>query len=282
MLRLSKELSSMMGRLKENIKKKEGTALFSFLAFFHGALCRVKRAPVLLPKTAQKAYHRTRNYFILRRLLENKRVFIVGSGPSAADLKEIPDDVVVLTCSFGGKLFLDKKISHPVNLYLSPRGTTEDSEAVLSLVKTEAYIAKGCGLDYIRNNGKFGNPEAIMLMDDTKDNYYLRRLTGSAELPKTDGKNRPWASSGVRLVQYALYFKAKEVYLIGMDLNRGHFYSDGAKPEILRDGKPYYYAHEIMDHFFMNLISKKYRNIYSASNTSPITSYVPHKELAQP
>ena len=218
---------------------------------------------------------------IRRSLIENKRVLIIGSGPSASELEEITDDMVVLTCKRAPRLFEDKKISRSIDLFLCCKNTIRRNNSIedmLQKIKTNLLVIDD--LRYARSRKKLRGSYSRLIADDAKDNFYLKRLIEPHRLqefrsnpPIYNGspKMLQHVSSGVRLLQYALYFKANEIYLIGVDLNNeGYFW-----------GEPKKQKHLEIDRFFLSVVSKKYKNVYSLSKTSPILKYLPYKSLTQ-
>ena len=93
---------------------------------------------------ALSVYLYLRNRSTLGRLIQNRRVLIVGSGPSASELDEIPKDMLVFTCNRGLKLFLDRNINRKVDLYFAHTGgmtdTHKDIETLLMRVKTNIFV----------------------------------------------------------------------------------------------------------------------------------------------
>ena len=104
-----------------------------------------------------------------------------------------------------------------------------------------------------------------ILQNNNSDNYYLRSLIKPHAVKDIMGNSiLPWTSSGMRLLQYALFFGAKEIYVTGLDLGRGGY----------SWGRSNHWCHEDIDENFVKIISKKYRNVYSLSAKSPIAKYI--------
>ena len=216
---------------------------------------------------------------VREQLLRGKKVLIVGSGPSAAELERISSGLTVLTCKFGLKLFEQRNFSGPVDLFMCWKGFVERNLEVLRLlskVKTRVLVMDD--LPFTRSIKLPEDSYCSLIPDDGKDNFYLKRLIKPYSLksfkPGKDamlvrGKVLQHVSSGLRLLQYALYFGAEEIYLIGIDLtDEGYFW-----------GQPKKQKHLAIDNFFMRIVSEKYRNVFSLSKKSAITRYIPYKPL---
>ncbi len=213
---------------------------------------------------------------IRRRLIEGRRVMIVGSGPSAAELKSIPPDMVVLTCKRALKLFLDNGLPRPVNLYICAKGAMKRNpviEELISAVKTDILVMDD--LRYAKSLGKLFNAYRLLIPDDGKDNFYFKKLLGADAVrefkrtnPSLPGQKRlAHVSTGLRLLQYAVYFGAKEIYMAGIDLNsEDHFFGEARKQK-----------HVAVDNYFMKKIAERRSNIFSVSASSPLCRYVPHR-----
>jgi hypothetical protein len=260
-------------KLVKTSKKREGRGwrLLSLVAHYTWPVYETIRTSVVWP------YEHLRYDPLRRSLIEGKRVLIIGSGPSASELEEVANDMVILTCKRALKIFEEKKINRPIDLFLCCKNTIHKNgsvEDLLQKIKTNLFVMDD--LNYTRHRNKLKGSYAQLIPDDGKDNFYLKRLIEPHELREFEraarfsngsSKTLKHVSSGVRLLQYALYFKAKEIYLIGLDLNNeGYFW-----------GEPKKQKHLEIDHFFINVISKKYKNVYSLSPTSPILKYFPHK-----
>ncbi len=202
--------------------------------------------------------------------IKNKKVLILGSGPSIKDLKKIPKDVVILTCNSGPKILTNKKIDREIDVYYLPReaywdyiGRGMDLKDLLKGHKIKHFIS-----DFNIDEGHY------ILKDNTLNNYYLKKLISPMKLSNMLKRlNLPGGySSGIRLLQYALYFGAKEVYLIGMDGGFGHHFW-------AKDKGGYKFPHAKSDQEVIKILSKKYKNIFSASKNSPATNFVKYKKL---
>lgn len=214
--------------------------------------------------------------FELKKLIENQRVLIIGSGMSANELKYIPKDVKILTCNFSPRLLLDKGICREIDLYYCALGVLDKgskNENIIDLLlklKINLFIIYNPKL--IRKFKDLRKNYTKCIKDRGSNNYYLDRLLGPQEIDKITNyslANNSRTSTGVRLLQYALYFKAKEIYLIGIDVNEdGYFW-----------GKNNTHEHLCIDKSFIEIVSKKYSNIYSAAENSPIVRYIKYKPL---
>ena len=211
----------------------------------------------------------------LNKVIKNQRVLIIGSGPSANELKYIPRDVKILTCNIGPRLLLEKEINREIDLYYCARGVLgkgHKNESVIDLfskLKINLFIIYNTKL--IKKHYNLKKTYAKCIKDKGFNDYYLNKLIEpqKREEIKSPFLNNNRTSAGVRLLQYALYFKAKEIYLIGIDINEeGYFW-----------GRNNIHEHLCIDKNFIEIVSKKYNNVYSASENSPIVRYVKYKPL---
>jgi 2-polyprenyl-3-methyl-5-hydroxy-6-metoxy-1,4-benzoquinol methylase len=217
-----------------------------------------------------------------RKLIEDQKILIIGSGPSAQELTGIPDDVKVLTCNAGLRLFVNKNFDRRVDLFLCRRKAMiedyPDIEELLCQVKTNLFLMDD--LNYTKGLKKLEGAYLQLIRDHQKDNHYLRRLLRPNTILDIKVDEVTWTSAGIRLLQYALYFKAKEIYLIGIDLNHnGYFW--GEKRQYQHTGAKIRHKHPI-DLNFLKFVSNKYKNVYSLSKTSPILKYLPFKDFHEP
>lgn len=265
----------MIKKLKSwiNRENKPGTPLWKALFFERRLPWRYKKYFEEKLNIIDR-YHRIKNYLILRNLIRDKRVLILGSGPSANDLKRIPDDVLIFACNYSPKILLENNMKNKIDLFVTSEYCMHANKKIEKLfknIKTQFFLTNN--MKYIKTNIKKGYSKLLYRKDH--NNYYLNKLIGLKDINKIKGTSNPWNSTGIILLQYALYFKAKEIFLIGMDLNEGHFYNQ----KRLDNGEKYIYEHKDIDHNFMKIISKKYDHIFSASKNSPITRYILYKKL---
>lgn len=207
----------------------------------------------------------------LFRLIRNRRILIVGSGPSASELEDVPKDVLIFTCNRGLKLFLASAINRKVDLYLCQTGgmtdTYKDVETLLVKVKTSIFVINKPG--FIRRKENLEGSYSKIVEDKVQYNYYLRRLIKPYTLRQIKGRYAAFTSSGMRLLQYALFYRAKEIYLIGVDIDQaGYFWK-----------KKNLHWHMDIDREFIRIVSGKHNNIYSASKRSAITEYLKYRRL---
>lgn len=194
-------------------------------------------------------------YIFLHRLIKGKKVLIISSGLSARKLNRVPEGFLVFTCNRGVKLLNDIKFKGTIDLYFSPADCLENYKEIgenLQSAKIKIFIIDN--LNYIKNRPFLKKNCQRLLQDDFANNRYLRSLiSGLERIDRLKGSSLPWTSSGMRLLQYALYFKAKEIYLIGFDLDtEGYF-----------DGQPNQSDHIDIDNNLMRVLVGKYNNIYS-------------------
>jgi hypothetical protein len=51
----------------------------------------------------------------LKKIIENQRILVIGSGPSASELKNIPEDIKIFTCNAGPRLIYKNKLKREIN-----------------------------------------------------------------------------------------------------------------------------------------------------------------------
>jgi uncharacterized Rossmann fold enzyme len=211
---------------------------------------------------------------LLKKLIENKKVLIIGSGPSAQELERIPTDVSILTCNKGSRLFVEKNFNREIDLFLCHRSATDDYkdiEDLLPQIRVHIFITDD--LNYIRKKEKLNRTYVTLLRDYNNNNYYLKRLIKPCNLKQIKASHLLGTSSGMRLLQYALFFGAKEIYLIGIDLGDVRYF--WGKEEGSTKGQ-----HVEIDESFLKIVAKKYKNIYSLSRKNPITKFVTYFQSA--
>lgn len=207
----------------------------------------------------------------LRGLLRGRRVLVLGSGPSANDLETVPDDVVVLTCKAGPKILVDKGLCRDIDLYYYPSfrvdpAGRERRRLLASIVGQSRIDCLVCEdlmtlIDVAPLKARYSR----LLMDFTANQLLLRRLIAPATVRQIRGRAFcPWTSTGVRLVQYAAYFGAREIYMIGVDLGQhGYATGEAARP----------WHHEDIDDNFLRVISRRCAHVYSLSEHSPVARH---------
>jgi tetratricopeptide (TPR) repeat protein len=99
-----------------------------------GCLYKIMRITI---KASPYRYSALKRNAKLNPIIKNQRVLIIGSGPSANDLKSIPKDVKILTCNIGPRLLLDKKFNREIDIYFSGKGSLGEghkNEGVIDLL----------------------------------------------------------------------------------------------------------------------------------------------------
>ncbi|OGX16055.1 MAG: hypothetical protein A2166_05440 [Omnitrophica WOR_2 bacterium RBG_13_41_10] len=225
-------------------------------------------------EAGQYGYTALRRNSALKKIIKNQRVLIIGSGTSANELKYIPSDVKILTCNVGPRILLYKGINKVIDLYYCVPGVIEGdhkNENVIDLVlrfKINLFIYPA---KWIKSFIDIKKTCVKCIKDHGFNDYYLNKIMGplKTEEIKRSFLSNNRTSSGVRLLQYALYSQAKEIFLLGIDINEeGYFW-----------GRKNIHEHLSIDKDFIEFVSHKYNNIYSASRKSPIMRYVKYKPL---
>lgn len=195
----------------------------------------------------------------LRSLIQGREVLILGSGPSANAVKYIPDQIMVMTCNQGFEIY--KKISpdKPVGLFLITNSKIKRIPAILEDLKQIG--SKFIGIDNPKKLAHFFKPaDNRIFKDDGMSSGMLRSLIPNYTEREYRGKSvHPWTSSGIRLLQYALYFGAKKIYLSGIDFGAGGYaWGKGLHGP---------WVHHDLDQNVCRAIAKKYTHVFSLSQT---------------
>lgn len=213
-------------------------------------------------RTCVYAMCHLRNRPVLKRLIQGRRVLIIGSGPSASELEGIPEDVLVFTCNAGPKLLIEKKLANEISLYLCNWLKIRKKGVEEFLPKTRIGVFVTDNVGYVRTNNALRTCCRKILPYDLQRNYYLKKIIAPEKFP-----NHKTPSVGIRLLQYALHFKAREIYLIGIDLTDGGYFWGGKNKQ----------KHANIDLNFIKIVTKKFGHIYSLSKKSPLASHLPYK-----
>ncbi len=188
---------------------------------------------------------------ILKNLIYGEKILIIGTDYSAKDLKKIPKDCLIFTCNYGLKLLLEKNLTRNVDLFLCSKyalSIRKDLGEIIKKTKIRFFIT-----DDLRNIRKKNIFNGKLIYDSFKGNYYLEKLIAPIKVKEITGDSSfYWTSSLIRLLQYALYFNAKEIYLAGVDLDeKDDFFGEKYVPD-----------HRIIDNNFMKIVSKKSENLH--------------------
>ncbi len=155
---------------------------------------------------------------VLRKKISGKKVLILGSGPSAAELKSVPADMLLFTCNRGPVFAPPGSLQRPIDLYFCSAHLMKRSK-LRKIVPAVQQI----GADLFMTD----NPAGIRRIKELKgrysrllyDNYvswpYLGSLAAEAGL---DAEDIPALSDEMRLLLYALRYGASEIHVLGVDL----------------------------------------------------------------
>lgn len=218
-------------------------------------------------------YYRFKFDPVRHALIKNRKILILGSGSSLNNLKDIPEDIVILTCNSS---FTFLKSRNP-DLLLTCKGAIEKQKAISESLRTKkTHILSVEDLRYIQKNKQLSQSYEKLLFDDGKDNYFLKKIIAPLTIEQlisqniSDRKEKiiKHTSSGLRLLQYGLYFGASEIYLAGIDLNEEGYFS----------GQKNKHKHIDMDRAFMEWARQHYSNIYSAVSSGPAMRYFTYKK----
>lgn len=207
----------------------------------------------------------------LRRLFSGRRILIIGGGPSARELSSVPADTVVLTCNSSLKLAADRGIRRVDLYYFHKRKAAWRASGLQDYVRRIPIGFFITNLPKLRRVTQKYQEEIKsrprLLVDSNRNNFYLKRLLRCGHIGDIGPVH--WTSAGLRLLQYALYFKAREIYVIGLDLSDDYFWGEKKRSIIERE-----FEEHVLEEF-----SRRFANIFSLSERSPITRYFPFKRL---
>jgi hypothetical protein len=212
----------------------------------------------------------------LGRLLRGRRALVLGSGPSAADLPPVPDDVVLLSCNTAPEILGPKGIRRPVDLYLLNATALENYpdrlERMFAEVRVRWLISRHP--DRVRRLASLRWEHFAWDRATGGRNYLARRLWDGPTVERLASlAEREGPSSGVALVIHALVYGASEIHMIGLDLDgRGH----ATAPH---DNTWYSRTHRPFDVECIRLAQARSGILSSVSADSPITSLLPHRPL---
>jgi hypothetical protein len=219
--------------------------------------------------------------YLLRRLINDKRVLIIGSGPSARDLAHIPEDVLVFGCNMSPQALLySPNPGRAVDLYIGNieafRCYGGSIEQLLRTIPIRYFLSRDP--KWVRAHSDIVQPHYVLRdRSTTAESYYLKRLGMHRASPLTGilrSSRTPWTSTGIALLQYALVYGAQEIYLIGIDLDcRGYAFTPGTPVR-------YQSHHMMIDHAVAALCAHRHQHIFCASPYSPLTRLFPHRSVA--
>jgi hypothetical protein len=207
-------------------------------------------------------------------MIAGHRVLIVGTGPSAAELGSIPDDVKVFTCKDGLALFAARAERRRIDIYSCIRSRLQREARLAELLeRTRPRILMSNDPKYIRGRRDLRGLYSSLTYDAGDDNTIVHKLIEPLSVDDILGKAlRPKISSGMRLLHYAVYFGAREIYLVGIDLGRnGYVWGQRAAD------RPW--NHADIDENFIRTLASRHDNVFSLSMTSPIAEYVPYRTM---
>ncbi len=208
---------------------------------------------------------RFRHHGFLKKLLYGKKILILGTAPSAQELQtlSIPKNVLVMTCNAGLSLWTQVSSSREIAVYICSGNKLQKNLTEEHLYKTPIRTIISGFVEWNERKNALRLPRPrIIPYDGPWGDFYVRKLLSPYAF-----QHRKTISAGLRLLLYALYFGAAEVYLLGIDLShQGYFWGGENKQK-----------HLAVDLDFLKICSQKYKNIYSVSSTSPVTQIIPHK-----
>ncbi len=207
----------------------------------------------------------------LRQTVENKRVLVLGSGPSANNLKRIPKDMIVLGCNFSPALLPNDQEVHGL---LTTSFAVKDSPEIQSVLETREFqwlASNKPRLIPSQHKACSRKAKYIQIFGDLID---LKPL-----LNKRMGlfKNGQWYffSSGVQLILLALAAGAREVYVSGIDTSREVIYAQGRSYK--KDSAYKKNQHLHADLHALHEIAQNNYPVYSLHQESPLSTILVNK-----
>lgn len=220
-------------------------------------------------------YHRISTH--LEDLIKGKKVLILGSGPSAQMIQNlhIPNNTVVMAANLAPKLIPKNHISVYITTNLA---MSESLGEIANILKTHSFDT------IIVNNRKVinvetTNAENIITFDPKDNNYLIKLLNHRLNLKKrisfkcAQKSQHLFLSSGMQLLQYALFFGASEILLAGIDTKPLVTYSTETTYKSISKHKKN--NHFMIDSLFIEFCSLEYNNISVLSKSSPLFEYFP-------
>jgi hypothetical protein len=219
-------------------------------------------------------YHRLRRNSVLKPMFMGRRVLIAGTGPSAAELGWIPDDVLICTCKDGLHLFAERTQRSRVDVYASIGSRLRNERRLPELfARTRPRVFISSDVKYVRRSHTLRGLYSRLVYDSGEDNGIVRKLIAPLSVRDIRGNAfREKISTGMRLLHYAVYFGAREIYLIGIDLGHNGYVWGERKAD-----RPW--NHADIDENFIKIMSTRYTNLFTLSSDSPIARYLPYRRL---
>ena len=210
------------------------------------------------------------NDAMLRRLIEGQKTLIVNSAASAFSLAQLPADVKILACDHAAGLCADEKFTRTLDLYLCSKRVLKRKQLKQLFAKIRAQVFLSDDLSFIRRRKDLKRAYACLLYDDGMDDFYINRLFGAAEVQKLRQRNNRPVSPPFRLLQIALHYGAREVYLCGVDFTEKRYAWEGQEPGL---------RYSDSDENFLKVVSRKFKNVFNLSAQSPVSDYLPFKNV---
>jgi hypothetical protein len=218
---------------------------------------------------------------VLRRLIEGRRVLVLASGPSARDLPEVPADMLVFACNLSPRALLQPpNHGRRIDLYISNVSSHRLYGTSLTDLLRQVTIRYflSCDLTWARSLPGAENRRILQDRATGADASLLHRLGFSQDPAVRDIPKRtetPRVSTGVALLQYALWYGAAEISLSGLDLDGGSYaHQPGSVPPIYAE------KHAAIDHAVIHICARQYSHISCASPESPLAAIFGYRALA--
>jgi len=226
----------------------------------------------LKPSSMAHKFHTLRCHHehrpLLSKLIKGNRILILGPGPSELQWDWIPSDIKLFTCHAGIKTVTDLCVTKRIDLLFCSTAKLMRTPGIKSQIVHSGVanlITDDPGL--FRNDPTLLSACSHILFDDINNNYYFNQVIWPLHFNQFRGKGNPYTLSPIRLLQYALFYGAKEVYLAGFDL--------GHKGNVKLKSSDH---QRNINETFIRYVGKQFPNVHSISQGSLANGYIPYRD----
>jgi hypothetical protein len=217
-------------------------------------------------RSAKGMFRHWLNYHKFQKLIRDNRVVIVGTGAAAADIQPFGENARFLVCDGGFSAFVNGRSGKTMDLFLCSQPVIRKKFVKNKLSEINPGVFLSDDLGFIKKKKGKKHWSGSLIRDYRYDRPFTQKLLTPSELREVGLEEI--ASSELRLLQIALYFKPKEVYIVGDEfLNNRYVWDDPHENGDLLTAKEK----------FFKIVSKKYPNIFCVSKESLLAKYLPIK-----
>ncbi len=203
---------------------------------------------------------------------KNKHVYVIGSGPSVANLSLIPKDVVVCCCNFSLN-YVPKNV--PVMYHMTTEHAYTNNTLIKDLIEEhpiERILINNTSLLSEDNRTQLYYPKDTSIFSSFIDTGKLNSL----RLTLFKKGQVHFFSSGINLVGIALLGGASRVSVIGVEASQENSYSDANSYK--SDPRHKLNAHQYADSFFLEQCVEKKLPVFALDPDSSIAQIIPTKK----